>query len=434
MSDNIRNQYSDRLAGIENDKQHLNINFFSSKSLSKQIRILKTDVEDKSNFLTIYQRNLTAQNESKHKFFHEKIEQKIPKIKYSTNRNKSNIQSEESNPHTHTQTFSSKFKILTELPNKTKYNRRLIQSPTIKGHEYKDSKDNNQISSAALSPSAQLLERENAIEKLVSKQHIDNLIFKNQVPTKFKLSSRTTNVHSQVTDRTNDDQESIPNLKKSQINQISQINHKANISTISSSSPLKAYMKSTNNSFFNKSHTQSKAQFFHTKKDLETLTEQQKKQKEIDNLYDKIFSTKRSLYKEPKTNKDCHVMFTGAEKVYVPKKSRYIKDKIKDIYKKISFMKGVFDYAFPKIMVVKVKQNQKEYEEFIDRFHDNIYEKNKKLEKKFKTQNTNILNKMTDPTLPSEKEVRNTHSRTDSNYMNTITQNNFRIKTENKTN
>jgi len=192
---------------------------------------------------------------------------------------------------------------------------------------------------------------------------------------------------------------------------------------------MKGYMKSTTNSFYNKSHTQSRAQFFHAKEAGETLTEHQKKQKEIDNLYDKIFSTKRSLYKEPKTNKDYDVMFKGAEKVYVPKKSRYIKDKIKDIYKKISFMKGVFDYAFPKIMVVKVKQNQKEYEQFIDRFHDNIYEKNKKLEKKFKTQN-NIMSRMADPTLPSEKDVKFTHTRTDSNYMNSITKNNFRITTE----
>lgn len=420
MIDNIRNQYSDRLASIENDKQHLNINFFSSKSLSRQLRILKTDVEDKTNFLTVYQRNVTAQNESKNKFFHEKIEQKVPNIKHSTNKNKfilqskQSVQSEECKSQFQTQT--SKFKILTELPNKTKYNPRLIQSPTS---ENKIIAEENKKINGALSPL--LLERGNQIDKLVSKQHIDNLIFKNQA--EVKQSSKTTNVHSQVTDRTNEEIELIPNLKKGQINP------KVNISTISSSSPMKGYMKSTTNSFYNKSHTQSRAQFFHAKEAGETLTEHQKKQKEIDNLYDKIFSTKRSLYKEPKTNKDYDVMFKGAEKVYVPKKSRYIKDKIKDIYKKISFMKGVFDYAFPKIMVVKVKQNQKEYEQFIDRFHDNIYEKNKKLEKKFKTQN-NIMSRMADPTLPSDKDVKFTHTRTDSNYMNSITKNNFRITTE----
>lgn len=415
MIDNIRNQYSDRLASIENDKQHLNVNFFSSKSLSRQLRILKTDVEDKTNFLTVYQRNVTTHNESKNKFFHEKIEQKVPNLKNLTNKNKFILQSKQSvqGEECMSQTQTSKFKILTELPNKTKYNPRLIQSPTS---EKKLIAEETKKIKGALSP--MLLERGNQIDKLVSKQHIDNLIFKNQA--EVKQSSKTTNVHSQVTDRTNEEIELIPNLKKGQINA------KVNISTISSSSPMKGYMKSTTNSFYNKSHTQSRAQFFHAG---ETLTEHQKKQKEIDNLYDKIFSTKRSLYKEPKTNKDCHVMFKGAEKVYVPKKSRYIKDKIKDIYKKISFMKGVFDYAFPKIMVVKVKQNQKEYEEFIDRFHDNIYEKNKKLEKKFKTQN-NILNRMADPTLPSEKDVKFTHTRTDSNYMNNITKNNFRITTE----
>jgi hypothetical protein len=387
MNDHFPQPYSDRLAGLENGKKHLNVNFFSSKSLSKQIRALKTDIEDKTNFLTVYQNNLTAQNKCKNKFFMEKFEEKIPNVKYSTKISGKTLISEEC------KTQTSKFKLMTEMPNRTKYNRRLIHSPEIKILV-----EDKNVSTSTLSPRALLFEPENGIEKLVSKQHIDNLIFKKHKPVEVKQSCKTTNVHSQITDRTNEDviaTDFVPNLRV-------QKNLKMNMTT-SSTSPLKTNMKSTNNSFFTRSHNQSNVQFFHTKDHLYTLTEQQKKQIEVDNLYDKIFASKRSLYKEPKTNKDCHVMFQGAEKVFVPKKSRYIKDKIKDIYKKISFMKGVFDYAFPKIMVEKMKQNKKEYEEFIDRFHDNIYEKNKKLEKKFKTQSNYNLNRMADPNLPSEK-------------------------------
>jgi hypothetical protein len=57
----------------------------------------------------------------------------------------------------------------------------------------------------------------------------------------------------------------------------------------------------------------------------------------------------------------------------------YVKDKIKDIKSKIFFIKGVFDYAYPLVMIEKIRSQKKYYEKYIEQFNKNILAKNESL-------------------------------------------------------
>jgi hypothetical protein len=242
-----------------------------------------------------------------------------------------------------------------------------------------------------------------------------------QKQAEVKLSSTTTGIHSQVTDHTqsffNEDHlDRVPNLKTQGGNKL--------IYNSQSKLPL----KKSSNTFYNPSHFQSPEKNLTEPPQMDPYEreKERKNQREVDFIYDKIFTRKTRFLQENRTlhgeEKDFNVIYKGPRKLLLPKKPNYISDKIKDIKTKISFMKGVFDYAYPLIMIEKIRTQKKVYEEYIDNYNDKLYEKKQNLEKKLKTQiNYNIPGFTASP-MTTERDSKS-KIKTDSNFMNSRLEN-----------
>lgn len=99
--------------------------------------------------------------------------------------------------------------------------------------------------------------------------------------------------------------------------------------------------------------------------------------KETDDVYKKIFDKNTRKLIEIDKSKDNQTIIP---KNYMAKiNPEIVKNKIKDIKSKIVFMKGVYDYAYPLIMIKKLKTQKKENDELIKSYHKKIIKRHQTL-------------------------------------------------------
>jgi hypothetical protein len=103
---------------------------------------------------------------------------------------------------------------------------------------------------------------------------------------------------------------------------------------------------------------------------LKNIIEENGEQKDINTIYNKIFSTRKLHLMRGNLGKKF-------ESNYDQKKQNDSDEKMLDLKNKLYFMKSVYDFAYPLIMVEKVKTQKKIYEDYIEEMYKKAKSKNK---------------------------------------------------------
>lgn len=121
----------------------------------------------------------------------------------------------------------------------------------------------------------------------------------------------------------------------------------------------------------------------------------------VDNKLNIYYAENEEIFKENLNKKNIYLSKKGKPIKKMLTNTTYVKDKLKEVKKKISFLKGVVDYSFPSIILEKVKQ--KNY----------IYQMNKKKNVKFQLpyeeigEEVKMLNKCQQDELSSAIKIEN---------------------------
>ena len=82
----------------------------------------------------------------------------------------------------------------------------------------------------------------------------------------------------------------------------------------------------------------------------------------VDNKLNIYYAENEAIFKENMNKRNIMLSKQGKPIKKILINSNYVKDKLKDIKKKISFLKGVTDYSFPSIILEKVRQKNQIYQ------------------------------------------------------------------------
>lgn len=153
-------------------------------------------------------------------------------------------------------------------------------------------------------------------------------------------------------------------------------------------SPINNIDQSHPKSLFPSIENRSQKKLITIPQSLLTNEKDRSKEKEALHLYKKIFEDRGKtiiktkpanvVKKEQEEEKKSELRFKILKK---EKKTNEVENKITQIKKKLGFIKGVYDYAYPLVMIEKIKAQKKYYEIYIEKFNEKIKSKNEQVRK-----------------------------------------------------
>lgn len=341
----INNSESAKSLLLENNKKYKNIHAFTNNVLKEEINSIKKDLKVKSNFFKTYYDSNNSKSSSTITSTPQTSRLVLVINSKSVTKEKKTISKLQIEP--------LKAKNVTSFysNSKTKIN-------DIDTQRTSNSKPENFTKSDI--KTIILHSEENSIK--TSQINILKLIRTHTAKPQAVLSRRQSLAIQQHIASSNE-----KNLKKSTtVNYLykninKKIKHKRGLTNSKSRSPSKSPTKTL-------SFDANESFIFH-----ENLKEKQRKEKEVDLVYKKMFDkqlNKNLLTYKTMNNKDIDIDPKKMKNFKIKRSPEYIKEKIKDIKSKILFMKGVFDYAYPLITVKKIKAQQMLFDKLISDYNN----------------------------------------------------------------
>jgi hypothetical protein len=143
----------------------------------------------------------------------------------------------------------------------------------------------------------------------------------------------------------------------------------------------------------------------------------QMNQSEVDNIYKKVFNKQFNYLINPKVVKkvdkfdlnDADYLYEKNKNKNEKKAGTYIEEKLKIIKTKIFFMKGVFDYSYPQIIVKKMRAFNKIIEEKKKKNEEKIVDKKFKTKLRFSQSDPNTAYTLYNNSLTIQNFSNKTH-------------------------